>query len=134
MLSRTQVRWTWLLPMVAALVVGLGAWGAAEALAETPAQFQVAKDRVVREAAKLQRRGKYRQGRTVVMPQTRWTLWGTPQTGATVTMRWRIRVATKPQAGTAGWMVCRGRVTVRGDQVDNPAALRAALATDSCIA
>jgi len=105
------------------------------ASAETAAQRESAKERVIREAVKLQKRNRYTTSNgTRITPEARWTLWGTNDTDSEVTMKWRIRVKTKPQTGTAGWLICRGRVTVRGTDVNNKAAHRASLATDSCIA
>ena len=139
-----QVQWKWwTLPVLAGVLVALLAVGAGQALANTQAQMDVAVARVKAEAVVLQRQGRYKVkqgGKTVrVTPEARYYVWGTTDSDAEVTMRWRIRVRNKPEAGIAPWKVCYGRVTVRpvdpaAFDPNNAAALTAALATDRCAA
>lgn len=130
-----------ILPTFAAICLLSAAFFATSALAETTAQRGVAKERVIREAAKYQREQRYtirRDGKTIrVTPKATFWLRGTTDADAEVTLRWQITVNTKPMKGTAGKLVCEGRVTVRtsgtGD-VNDPTQMRASLAKDACIA
>jgi hypothetical protein len=124
-----MVRWQWVAPILAGVLVALLVV-AVGARAETRAQLDVGKARVLREAVRLQ----HEQQTGAAAPRTRYFVWHTEDRDADVRMRWRIRVQTDPQAGTAGWLVCTGHVRVRGDATTDRDHLYATLTRTGCIA
>jgi hypothetical protein len=131
-------RWKWLAPVLVGVLLALLAVQVGQAQAATNAQMTVASTRVAKEARKLRRQHRYttvRDGQTVVVtPRARWTVFGNTDGDSVTTLRWRIRVQNPPQPGTAHWLVCRGRVTVRGEAVNDPSKLTATLTTRICTA
>jgi hypothetical protein len=135
---QTELLWlrNVLFGLMFAVFVGalIGLVFAASAPAETGAQRHVAVRAVAHEARQLQREHRYRRGNVTVTPRADWWVWGTTANGPVVTLAWRIRVAQPRRSGLARWLVCRGHVTVSGDQVHDSARLSASLTTDQCVA